>query len=67
MSKALSVYLIESGQVDAPKQTERVDVFTPKDENGDEIIVCIEAETVTISKLMDSIVVEKQKIVLAEV
>tara|TARA_Y100000114_G_scaffold157313_1_gene189584 strand:+ start:4578 stop:4784 length:207 start_codon:yes stop_codon:yes gene_type:complete len=66
MSKSLSVYLIESGETGTGKQTERVDIITPRDSSGDEMIISVEAGEVVISKLVNSTVVEKKKILLSE-
>ena len=66
MNKSLSVYLIESGETGTGKQTERVDIITPRDSSGDEMIISVEAEEVVISKLVNSTVVEKKKILLSE-
>ena len=66
MNKSLSVYLIESGETGTGKQTDRVDIITPRDSSGDEMIISVEAGEVVISKLANSTVVEKKKILLSE-
>lgn len=63
MSKTLAVYLVETGRTD---RTERVDIMTPRDENGDEMVVTIDSTTVTISKLSNDNVEEKLRIILPE-
>lgn len=66
MNKSLSVYLIESGETGTGKQTSRVDIITPRDSAGDEMVISVEAEEVVISKLVNNTMVEKKKILLSE-
>ena len=49
VANSLAVYLSESGRTDP---TSRVDILTPKDENGDEMVVSVCGESVTIGKLI---------------
>ena len=62
-SKALAVYLVETGQTE---RTDKVDILTPRDDLGDEMIVSVAADTVVISKLSSSNVKEVLKITLAD-
>ena len=63
-SKSLAVYLVETGRTD---RTERVDILTPKDENGDELVISVDSTSVTISKLSGTQMVQKTKILLTTV
>ncbi len=62
-SKALAVYLVETGQTE---KTDKVDILTPRNEAGDEMVVSVESDCVVISKLSNSSVEEVLKITLSE-
>lgn len=63
-SKALAVYLIESGRSEV--STDKVDILTPKDADGVEMVISVDAEYVTVSRLLDAQIEEKIKITLDE-
>ena len=63
-NKRLAVYLMETGRTD---HTERVDILTPRDEKGDEIIVSVDSSSITISRLSGIKIVELKQIILSEV
>ena len=62
-SKALAVYLVETGQTE---KTDKVDILTPRNEAGDEMVVSVQSDCVVISKLSNSAVEEVLKITLSE-
>ncbi len=63
-SRALAVYLIESGRTEL--QTDKVDILTPRDERGVEMVISVDADEVVISQLFDTVVKERLKITLAD-
>lgn len=62
-SKSLAVYLLETGKTD---RTDRVDILTPRDSEGNELVVSVDAESVTISKLEDCSETEVLQIILSD-
>ena len=63
-NESLAVYLVETGRTE---KTDRVDVLTPRDENGVEMVVSIDSNEVIISTLCDSATTEKLRIILSDV
>tara|TARA_B100000886_G_scaffold325548_1_gene271200 strand:+ start:162 stop:398 length:237 start_codon:yes stop_codon:yes gene_type:complete len=68
-NRTLSVFLYESGQIDKGKTT-RADIISPRDDYGDEIVVSVEADGLTIGKLVhaddETALHEKLKIVFKD-
>ncbi len=62
--QSLAVYLVETGRTD---KTNRVDILTPRDENGDEMVVSVDCESITISRLSGTVVTDLKRILLEEV
>lgn len=63
MSQSLAVYLAETGRTEP---TSRVDILTPRDENGDEMVVSVDNGKVTIGKLIGHTVHDVMTIILSE-
>lgn len=62
--QSLAVYLAETGRTEP---TSRVDILTPRDKNGDEMVISVDKGTVTIGKLIGYEVHDVMSIILPEI